>query len=188
MAMTAAAARIDALDGMFDDHPSLSASLSDFEPGAGSEARRSPQFQYPSIHSGFKSEYAPSEPVDSDSAGGYSPPAWRRPGGTNAGWWQQERRLARGSPFGRSREESPAYESADEGDYARIAANIRLPTDSPLKRSPSPDAFPKEEEFENTFGPEIEREEGGKETTGEQSQGNGNNCACEMKVLYQASG
>src|SRR2546430_975789 len=76
-AMTAAAARIDALDGIFDDHPSLSASLSDFEPGAGSEAHRSPQFRYPSIHSGFKSEYAPSEPVDSDSTGGYSPPAWR---------------------------------------------------------------------------------------------------------------
>ncbi|KAI9699949.1 MAG: hypothetical protein M1836_002483 [Candelina mexicana] len=119
------------LEGIFDDHPSLSASLEDFE----HNDTRSPVFAIPSQHSGFKSEAS-----GSDSSGPWSPPAWRR---TNA--WQRDQpyqeELVRSSPS-RSREPSPQYESATEGDTL-LPANVRLPA-TPLKRSPSPSPFPED--------------------------------------------
>ncbi|KAI4177346.1 MAG: hypothetical protein LQ343_000326 [Gyalolechia ehrenbergii] len=124
-----------------DNHPSLSASLEDFE-----HNDRSPTFGLPSQHSGFKSEE--SEPEgDSTSEGPWSPPAWRRQ--TNdAGWYQhqpyaQESRLLRPSKSpSRSRTTSPRYQSAkeDEGDTI-LPANIPLPRGSmsPVKeQSPGP--------------------------------------------------
>ncbi|KAL8720484.1 MAG: hypothetical protein Q9225_002672 [Loekoesia sp. 1 TL-2023] len=127
----------------FDDHPSLSASLEDFE-----HNDRSPTFGLPSQHSGFKSDE--SEPEgDSTSEGPWSPPAWRRQT-ADAGWYRhqpyaQDNRLLRPSNSpSRSRTTSPQYQSVkeDEGDTV-LPANIPLPRGSmsPVKeQSPSPEA------------------------------------------------
>lgn len=58
------------LEDLFDEHPSLDASLQDFEPTS-SEIGQSPRFGYPSHHSGFRSE-TESEMGESDSGGRYS--------------------------------------------------------------------------------------------------------------------
>lgn len=125
----------------FDDHPSLSASLEDFE-----HNDRSPTFGLPSQHSGFKTD--DSEPEgDSTSEGPWSPPAWRRQA-TDTGWYQHqpyapEHRLLRPSNSpSRSRTTSPRYHSTkeDEGDTV-LPASIPLPRGSmsPVKeQSPSP--------------------------------------------------
>jgi len=95
-------ATIEELEGLFDDHPSLDASLQDFEPGS-SEIGQSPRYGYPSHHSGFRSD-TESEMADSASGGRFSPPAWRRDGNGNrsSGFWNK-RRTTLGK---RSREES----------------------------------------------------------------------------------
>ncbi|KAL8920084.1 MAG: hypothetical protein Q9208_006437 [Pyrenodesmia sp. 3 TL-2023] len=133
------------LDG-FDDHPSLAASLEDFE-----HNDRSPTFGLPSQHSGFKSDE--SEPEgDSTSEGPWSPPAWRRQT-ADAAWYRhqpytQNHRLLRPSISpSHSRTTSPNYQGAkeaEEGDTIQ-AANIPLPRGSmsPTKeQSPSPEAAP----------------------------------------------
>ncbi|KAI9670451.1 MAG: hypothetical protein M1829_004774 [Trizodia sp. TS-e1964] len=143
-----AAARMDALDGIFDDHPSLTASLDDFEHhGATSEPQRSPLFGIPSHYSGFKSEYAESDLQESDSGGPWNPPGI-------GGWlrhqpYQHDGLLSyptsyhsHGSPVKRSRGPSPQHEPIPEADISFVAANTRLPPDSPLKRSPSPSPAP----------------------------------------------
>lgn len=145
---------MDQLDA-FDDHPSLAASLEDFE-----HNDRSPTFGLPSQHSGFKSDE--SEPEgDSTSEGPWSPPAWRRQT-AEAAWYRhqpyaQDHRLLRHSPSpSRSRTTSPRYQSAkeaEEGDTIQ-AANIPLPRGSmsPIKeQSPSPEATPHSQDahFEN---------------------------------------
>ncbi|TAQ84779.1 hypothetical protein B7494_g6902 [Chlorociboria aeruginascens] len=147
---------IDELENIFDDHPSLDASLQDFEPGS-SEIGRSPQFGYPSHHSGFRSD-TDSEMADSVSGGGYSPPAWRREtnGNRSSGFWNKRFDVP-GKRFMGSREGSPEYESADDGGDATLAAaaRTRLPTGSlsPEKgRSPSPDPYSTGGDFGNTFG------------------------------------
>ena len=126
-----------------DDHPSISASLEDFE-----HNDRSPTFGMPSQHSGFKSEE--SEPEgDSTSEGPWSPPAWRRQV-ADAGWYrhqphaQDNRHLKSSISPSRSRHTSPQYQSAkeEEGDTI-LPANIPLPRGSmsPVKeQSPSPEA------------------------------------------------
>lgn len=131
---------MDNLDA-FDDHPSLSASLEDFE-----HNDRSPTFGMPSQHSGFKSEE--SEPEgDSNSEGLWSPPAWRRQV-ADAGWYrhqpyaQDNHRLKPSISPSRSRRTSPQCQSAkdEEGDTI-LPANIPLPRGSmsPVKeQSPSP--------------------------------------------------
>lgn len=146
------------LEGLFDDHPSLDASLQDFEPGS-SEFAHSPRFgqMYPSQHSGFRCEPSDSESeVRPESSGGYSPPAWRRTGkGTrSSGFWNRNDNVlgVRGSS-----ESSPEYESADEGDATlAAAARVRLPTGSlspEKRRSPSPDPYPRGGgDFGRTFG------------------------------------
>ncbi|KAL8730299.1 MAG: hypothetical protein Q9166_004182 [cf. Caloplaca sp. 2 TL-2023] len=132
---------MDNLDA-FDDHPSLAASLEDFE-----HNDRSPTFGMRSQHSGFRSEE--SEPEgDSVSEGPWSPPAWRRQE-ADAGWYrhqpyaQDNRHLKPSKSPSRSRHTSPRYQSPkeDEGDTI-LPANIPLPRGSmsPVKeQSPSPD-------------------------------------------------
>ena len=115
----------------FDDHPSLAASLEDFEtPGTGSE----PRFNFYSIRN-------PDVETDSDSTGPWSPPAWRRAG---SGWFQHDTsRLAalpspsytRSSPS-RSQEASPLDDGGD-GDIT-LPANVPLPGSPEKGRSPSP--------------------------------------------------
>jgi hypothetical protein len=127
----------------------LDASLEDYEPSISSP----PPFGYPSVHSGFRSDDMASEMDDSDSeasAGGYSPPAWRRLGNgdRSSGFWRKSDNLTGG--FGAfddlERESSPEYESADEGDEILAQAmRTRLPTGSlsPEKeRSPEPEYYP----------------------------------------------
>ncbi|KAI9806040.1 MAG: hypothetical protein M1833_004447 [Piccolia ochrophora] len=157
---------VDALHDAFDDHPSLSASLEDFEHnGALSEHNRSPILNIASHHSGFyKSDDGQSD-SHSESGGLFSPPAERRIGRGNGahGWsahrlYQQEpvSRSAQGmdSPLQRSREATPQYESAEEGDTT-LPANLTSPLESPRKRpsNPSPGPYPEgSREFGPTFG------------------------------------
>jgi hypothetical protein len=156
-------ATIEELEGLFDDHPSLDASLQDFEPGS-SDNGQSPRFGYPSHHSGFRSD-SESEMAESVSGGRFSPPAWRREGNGNrsSGFWNKGANTL-GKRSYDSRESSPEYEDADDGQDATLAAaaRTRLPTGSlsPEKgRSPSPDPFPSRGgDFGNTFG-EVKLEE-----------------------------
>ncbi|SMR48642.1 unnamed protein product [Zymoseptoria tritici ST99CH_1A5] len=109
-----------------DSHPSLNASMDDFE------AREfSPTIpDMPSQHSGFRSNHA-SEYSEASSRRSYSPPAWRKAG---SGWFQNHQTLEpRGMAYG-SKDCSPVYHSADEegdGDL-RKARRIPLP-ESPIK-------------------------------------------------------
>ncbi|OHF00236.1 hypothetical protein CORC01_04425 [Colletotrichum orchidophilum] len=118
-------------------------------------------FGHPSHHSSFRSDDAESDlgpdPENSVSAGGYSPPAWRRlgNGSRDSGFWRRsDDLLGAFSPqhhghhqgFGgfKSRESSPEYDSdGDESESVlRRAMRTRLPTGSmsPDKaRSPSPE-------------------------------------------------
>ena len=171
---------MDAIDDMFDDHPSLSASLEDFEHNGSPElANQSPLFNIPSIHSGFRDDQ--SDLPESESGGPWSPPAWKRHSGIGqggSGWYRQHSylrhrpgSLSEGCSARVSRETSPQYESAQEGDIT-IPANVRLPTDSPLKRSPSPSPEPYPEhgpDFGRTFGD-------GNEIVPAQASENPNNC------------
>ncbi|OLN85122.1 hypothetical protein CCHL11_06300 [Colletotrichum chlorophyti] len=133
----------------FDPLDHLDASLADFEPTTPPPNRS--LFGYPSHHSGFRSEDTESDlgpdPVDSVSAGGYSPPAWRRlgNGSRDSGFWRRNDDLLGTFPpaFNKSRESSPECDSdGDEGESVlRRAIRTRLPTGSlsPDKgRSPSP--------------------------------------------------
>jgi hypothetical protein len=149
-----AAARMDALDNVFDDHPSLSASLEDFEHSdPHSENNRSPLFVIPSHHSGFyRSDDGDSDIPESDSGGPWSPPAWRREpsmgsGAAGNGMWQLYRPSphrakepsahGNGSPLKPSRESSPLYESANEGDTTLPPQRELLseyPSPPPLER------------------------------------------------------
>ncbi|KPI40838.1 uncharacterized protein AB675_10772 [Cyphellophora attinorum] len=150
--MAAATTNPDHRSSMFDDHGSVAASLEDFE----EQERRSPLFDIPSQHSGFKSENDGSEIDDHSSAGApWSPPGFRnhRPdsGGSAAAWFRQDpygrfalRPQPMSSPRG-SRQTSPEYEDArgEQGEDLTIAANIPLPragTISPVKgQSPEPE-------------------------------------------------
>lgn len=160
----------------FDDHPSLSASLEDFE-----HNDRSPTFALPSQHSGFKSDESEADP-DSTSEGPWSPPAWRRQSAA-AGWYRHQPylhdnlgRRPSASPS-HSKETSPQYESAKEEDEdLTVPANIPLPRGSmsPVKEaSPSPGLFAEGGPyFGKTFG---EREQSEQAVT---APDNNNNCTC----------
>lgn len=108
---------ISELETLFDDHPSLDASLRDFEGASSDLAFNSPAVAtgprfgqhpqlFPSQHSGFRCEQpsdseeeqeeAEEEEDDEDpgakSDGGYSPPAWRRSGrggARSSGFWNK---------------------------------------------------------------------------------------------------
>lgn len=124
-----AAKHIDALNDMFESHPSLSASLEDFE----SNEQASPALRVPSHHSGFEED---DSEAASNSEPPWSPTAWRRHEAGNA-WFQHQPYLqnspnirSRGS-ITRSREESVKYESAvEDRDDFTLAANIPLPRGS----------------------------------------------------------
>ncbi|MCJ1476509.1 hypothetical protein MMC13_005175 [Lambiella insularis] len=137
-----ARSRAEPPNHLYESHPSLSASLEDFE----TNEQASPVFRVPSQHSGFKSEDSEADGA-SNSEGPWSPPGWRR-SDAGSGWYRHQPYL-QGAPNlrfsasgSRSRETSPRYESAEEdkGDIT-IPANIPLPRGSlsPVKeRSPSP--------------------------------------------------
>lgn len=117
-----------------DSHPSLNASMDDFE------AREfSPTMpDMPSQRSGFRSNNG-SEYTDRSSRRSYSPPQWRKAG---SGWFKHQQSL---SPHRRefgSKEPSPQYLSADEegdGDVTayRRATRIPLPASPTKGRSPN---------------------------------------------------
>lgn len=151
--------RIDLLDEAFDDHPTISPSLEDFEQAE----NRSPLFGIPSQHSGFRSDESDAD-AESTSEGPWSPPAWRKP--NIATHWYRHQPYAQAnqnlkkhseSPS-RSRGASPQYENPqdDDGDLT-IPANIPLPRGSlsPVKeRSPSPSPVQeKKPEAEQGSGP-----------------------------------
>ena len=144
------ALRMNEMEKMFDDHPSLSASLESVE----DRPRYSPMFGLPSQHSGFKSEPEDSEGDDDLSSGEpWSPPGFPSHRRSGSGWYRHDP-YGDGNRYslkpsvspGRSRQTSPEYEDAPEGDEdITLAANIPLPkgADSPLKgRSPSPEPEP----------------------------------------------
>jgi hypothetical protein len=155
--MMAAATRIDDLDHHFDDHPSVVDSLEDYEEAE----RRSPLWDLPSQHSGFKSEHENSEIDDQSSTGApWSPPGFQNRSTNASGWFRQDPygryNLRPSNSPSRSRQTSPEYQDAQEGDAdVTIAANIPLPAgfDSPIKeRSPEPEV--KQEEDEDFGTPE----------------------------------
>lgn len=141
---------LEEMDSIFEDHPSLNASLQDFEHGSDPGSPVLPQFAYPLHHSGYQSGYRTESEdgmTSEASTGNYSPPAFRRINGGNqrdSGWWRKGEDLLNGR-F--SRDTSPDYESAIEEDLA-VAARTKLPpsrlgTESPQRqRSPSPDPYP----------------------------------------------
>ena len=154
---------IDNLEALFDDHPSISASLEDFEHNE-NRSPTSPTFALPSQHSGFKSDESEADAESSD--GPWSPPggppaAWKRDS-TVGGWYRHQPYLqenhgprASTSPT-RSRNTSPQHESAREEEGETILpANIPLPKGSmsPVKeRSLSASPYPKrEKDFEQMF-------------------------------------
>lgn len=153
-----------AATAIFNAHPDhLDASLEDFAPSMASARNPPPHqaqapFGYPSVHSGFRSDSDLEDVSDSEaSAGGYSPPAWRRLGNGDhsSGFWRKSDGLSGGLGGGgfdfdealmmlSSRESSPEYESADEGEkILEQAARTRLPGSvSPEKeRSPEPEYY-----------------------------------------------
>lgn len=155
----------DDIDDVFNDHPSLAASLEDFEEHP---ERRSPLFGIPSHHSGFRSEVStdPDETLDNGSSNGdaaWSPPGFKRaflqdsnqnlfPSSMSGSAWYRRQPYLRNAPDLKptspawSREPSPQYEDALErpvdAEDPVLPASIPLPAgaDSPLKvRSPSPE-------------------------------------------------
>lgn len=113
-----------------DSHPSINASMDDFE-----ERQFSPTVpEMPSQHSGFRSnnnsEYSES------SRRSYSPPAWRKSG---SGWFKHQSLSPSRSGYG-SKEPSPQYHSADEdGEVTtyRSATRIPLPASPTKGRTPA---------------------------------------------------
>ncbi|KAJ5923734.1 hypothetical protein N7454_008979 [Penicillium verhagenii] len=148
---------LDELDNVFDDHPSLDASLEDFENH--SNAHRSPLFGMPSQHSGFRSEESDDEVEEGPGATErWSPPGVpgvrRQDYVRSSGWYRHQpyqrksnlnERLELRPTMGLSispslsREASPQYEDAledpskgksnDNTDPADLtaAANVPLP-------------------------------------------------------------
>ena len=146
---------------IYDDHPSLSASLEDFE-----HNDRSPVFGLPSQHSGFKSEDSESESEEAVSEEPWSPAGWSQQIAAG-GWYRhqpnpEDKNLLKASASAsRSRGTSPKHENPkeEEGDIT-VPANIPLPRGSmsPVKerspeRSPSPSPCPekKEQDFAQKF-------------------------------------
>jgi hypothetical protein len=144
---------MDDLDDIYDDHPSLDASLEDFETNTNNN-RRSPLFELPSQHSGFRLEESEGE-MEQENNEPWSPPGFRQHDYVpNSGWYrhqpyprrddQADARSRRSSPAVSREPSAPLTGPCDIGSLADItlAANVPLPpgTDSPLKgRSPSPD-------------------------------------------------
>ncbi|KAJ5506325.1 hypothetical protein N7453_005282 [Penicillium expansum] len=147
---------LDELDNVFDDHPSLDASLEDFENNT--NPHRSPMFALPSQHSGFRSEDSDGEDgeIEDPAQERWSPPGFHQPEYVQgSGWYRHQPYLRKDNPTtdrlqlkptiglsvspSQSREPSPQYEDALEGhpksrqvDRATpgdisVAANVPLP-------------------------------------------------------------
>ena len=146
----------DEFDNAFDDHPSLSASLEDFEENP---SPRSAGFRFPSQHSGFRSGHStdPDETLDNGSSTGdpWSPPGFKRmymdqnnhnpqlfsSSMAGSAWYRHQPyprhapalKPTPGSSAMGSREPSPQYEDALEKppdtDYP---ADLLLPASIPL--------------------------------------------------------
>lgn len=121
------------MNALIDSHPSLAASLEDFEhDDYRSRTSHSPMFGIPSQHSGFR-EASESE-AESEPQAPWSPPAWRK---ERSGFYQSNRFSHSRS---NSRELSPEYERrstrglSSEGELG-LAKNIPLPA-SPEKNTP----------------------------------------------------
>lgn len=153
---------LDELDTVFDDHPSLDASLEDFE--ANSHAHRPTVYGLPSQHSGFRSEESDGEDEDATPNGErWSPPGFRRYDYVQgSGWYRRQPYSRKVDPDrsslkptlalspSQSREPSPQFEDAvelpapgkrvdSEPKETSVAANVPLPTDADVsQRSPSP--------------------------------------------------
>lgn len=157
---------LDELDNVFDDHPSLDASLEDFENQ--SNAHRSPLFGMPSQHSGFRSEESDDEIEEPGANERWSPPGVRRQDHVrSSGWYRHQPYQRKGNLNERlelrptmglsmspsvSREPSPQYEDAvedpskgksNDDDLTDITAavNVPLPVGAGTPqtgRSPSP--------------------------------------------------
>ncbi len=144
-----------------DSHPSLNASMDDFE------AREfSPTVpDLPSQHSGFRSNNG-SEFSERSSRRSYSPPAWRKAG---SGWFRHQPSLSPNRHAFGSKEPSPQYHSMDEegdGDVNAYRRATRLPLPSSPTKGRSPSNTP-----ERDTGVKIEEEDkgGGDDTlTGQQ--------------------
>ena len=164
---------LDELDNVFDDHPSLDASLEDFENN--SNVHRSPLFGMPSQHSGFRSEESDDEIDGLARAERWSPPGLRQHDYVQgSGWYRHQpylrkeignlnaERLELKPTIGlslspsRSREPSPQYEDALEDPTkgkadedaemgeVTIAANVPLPVDARTPQTgPSPSPSPR---------------------------------------------
>ncbi|KAI6245212.1 hypothetical protein HI914_06699 [Erysiphe necator] len=146
-------ATIEDLEAAFANHPSLNASLQDFEVtdshsgfGLNARAMHSPKFSNVGRNSGIRSD-TESDLVESVSGGLYSPPAWRWEGHSNrgSGFWKQGLSLTEASQLD-SRENSPEVDlpNFDEDETLATAARTRLPTGSlspEKRRSPSPEGI-----------------------------------------------
>jgi hypothetical protein len=149
LAMGSAAAAIEEMETLFDDHPSLAGSMDDFDPDIRSEhslpspAAGHPVFGIPSTHSGFR--------ADMYSSGSSEMPQpqfapWRRsgtgfyannpPSVSSSGAHHSRFSLSRSM----SRESSPMHGTEDDPDTT-LAADVPLPA-SPLKRTPAPSVEP----------------------------------------------
>ena len=131
------------LDRMFESHPSVTASLEDFE----HSEKNSPMIRLPSHHSGFRDDS--SEPDnDSTSEGPWSPTGWKGAIGSGSGWYRHRPYLD-DSPIKRysgrstdtpSRDKSPVFDDDDP----TLPMNIPLPKGSMspekgLSASPTPE-------------------------------------------------
>lgn len=164
---------------LYESHPSLSASLEDFE----TNEQASPVFRVPSQRSGFKSDESEADAA-SNSEGPWSSPGWRR-SDAGSGWYRHQPYLQDGPNMrfsasgSRSRETSPKYESAEEDkEDMTIPANVPLPrgSSSPRKeRSPSP---PPRDDGGLKYGEAFEQLK--EESAPAESQ---NNCAEQPKCL-----
>ena len=128
---------------LYDSHPSISASMDDFEINQREFSPTVPDI--PSQHSGFRSNT--SEYSEHSSRRSDSPPAWRKAG---SGWFAHHQSLSPSRRGYASKEPSPEYHSAEDDDDLGdgevtaypIPSRIPLP-ESPLKgRSVEPTPEP----------------------------------------------
>jgi hypothetical protein len=121
-----------------DSHPSLNASMDDFE----AREEFSPTIpEMPSQHSGFRSNHA-SEYSEASSRRSYSPPAWRKAG---SGWFQNHQTLSPSRAGYASKDCSPVYYNADEEGDGDVTAYInarRIPLPESPEKGRSPECTP----------------------------------------------
>ncbi|GAB7364979.1 hypothetical protein MBLNU230_g5762t1 [Neophaeotheca triangularis] len=143
-----------------DSHPSISASMEDFE------AREfSPTVpDLPSQHSGFRSNTSSYSDGGSSSRRSYSPPAWRKAG---SGWFKHQQSYSPSRSAFHSKEPSPAFRSCEddgrddgEGEVTAFPIPSRIPLpESPVKgRSPSASPEPEFGGDRDKGGGELKRE------------------------------